>query len=168
MSGSTACVAVLVSPIAPKRPLKQAKVVDDPAIKWVSSAPGKGVTIVISFIKADTEVTQASFADGHTLIGCLKKANAETVCAAAYEHDFTDTQRAKIAEVEHNLRITMPPGQRAEDVILSNSRALLVVSDPQPGATTPPTIFDVPLGGENAGPPPYYWGWAWDSDRLKL
>jgi hypothetical protein len=167
LPGATACVAVLVSPIAPKRPFKQGKVIDDPAIKWVSFTPGKGLTIVIWFIKADTEVTQATFADGHTLIGCLKKANAETVCAVANEHDLTDAQRAKIAEVEHNLRITMPPGQWAEDVMLSNSRFLLVVSDPQPGATNPPTIVDVPIGGENVGPPPHYWGWAWNSDRLK-
>jgi len=68
--GWTNCIAVLVSPILPKRPFQSERIADS-RIKWVAVTPGKALKFIIEFSKSRV-LGNSPMLVGCTCIGKIK------------------------------------------------------------------------------------------------
>lgn len=147
--GWTPSIAVLVSSIKPSRPFNKVKM-EDERIVWFSQ-PIEGKRALFKIIISSPMMTELDFKkiliSGDKLVGTLAKKNCEKVWLILREDDLTPIEIAKIQDVMDKTKIHLKVGS-SEDSI-HDSRALLVVSEDVPTATTQPTILDISLGKEN-------------------
>jgi hypothetical protein len=147
--GWTPSIGILISSINAKRPFKKTKI-EDSRIQWLPS-PVKGKKLIIKVLFSKPEISESDFNKvtmaGDRLIGKLKKISGEVIWVVLREDDLTSVEVAKIEDVMQKTKIHLKPGSSEDS--LSDSRALLVVSENIPSTRNQPTIFDISLGKEN-------------------
>jgi len=147
--GLTIAIGVLISSIEPVRPMNR-PAIHDSRIKWLwppSATKKLFCSVWLSKPSLSESRFRAAMAPADLLVGCIAKMNGEHVWLVVREDGLTSEETAKIKDVMYNTKIHLRAGASEEAV--AGARALLVVSEDLPSATTPPTILDIPLGKEN-------------------
>ena len=147
--GWTPSIGILISSIDAKRPFKKIPVID-PAIEWFPP-PEKNNKLVFKVLFSKPGFSEEDLKKviirGDQLVGKLIKKNCEIVWLIVREDKLTKIEIDKINDVMSKTKIHMKSGSTEDS--LTDSRALLIVSENNPGVSTQPTIIDIALGKEN-------------------
>ena len=148
-------VGILVSSIVPECSFKKS-VIQDRRIEWFSP-PSNGNKLVFKVLFSNPNLLKDAWRaialPTDRLVHSYIKTNGEGVWVLLREDGLTEIEILKIRDVMKKMKIHIKPGTKKDYMY---SRALLVVSEDKPTATTQPTILDIALGEENLStdPPP--------------
>jgi hypothetical protein len=143
----TSAVAVVVSPIPPRRPFAVHRATDR-RIKWIPPAPRNRVNILfVNIASKGTDTDPIRFASDR-LVGRLRKSNGETVCLIANERPLTNDIVEVIHEVMKKLKIHVDQ-DAIDNKTIKGCRALLLKADDVIGPRNVPTLYDVEVGWDN-------------------
>ena len=142
-------IGILVSSIEPKESLKK-EIISDVKITWFSPATS-GNKLLFKVLFSKSYFTEEEFKQicipGDRLVTKFKKKNGEIVWLMVRESLLTPLEIGKIKDVMEKTKIHLRAGSSKDSVL--DSRAMLVISEDVPDASTQPTIIDIPLGREN-------------------
>ncbi len=145
----TQSLGIIVSSIHAKRSFKNGSI-EDTRIQWFSP-PTKGRKLVFKVLFSKPRTSEVDFKKviiaGDKLVGKLNKKSGEAVWLVVREVELNPIEIKKIKNVMQKTKIYSKHGSSEDSV--SDSRALLVVSDDIPSISNQPTIFDIGLGKEN-------------------
>ena len=145
----TPSIGVLVSPIEAKQPFNKKKI-EDSRIKWIDKPSISNKRFIFKVVLSDPGVTEEDLrkiAPEAEFVGSVVTRSNETAWLILLEDSLTEIEAQKIKDVMEKTKIQLKAGGSSETI--GDSRALLVVSEDTPTATTQPTIIDIALGKEN-------------------